>query len=200
MLNGIAARKPGTGTILTVGHSTHPIGRFTALLAGAGVDLVADVRRYPGSRRNPQFGAEPLAASLARAGIGYESFGEPLGGRREPRRRAESGDPPAGGPGDNSAWRNPSFRAYADHMASAEFAAGLRRLESLADGRRVAIMCAESDPGRCHRRLIADVLSARGRPVVHLLGDGRLVDHTLSPDAIVEGDRVHYPGQPRLEI
>ena len=65
---------------------------------------------------------------------------------------------------------------------------------------RVAILCAESDPGRCHRRLLSDVLSARGRPVVHLLGDGRLVDHTLSPDAVVEGDRVHYPGQPRLEI
>ena len=200
MLTSVSAPKPVLFEIVTVGHSTHTIGRFLGLLAGAGVELVADVRRFPGSRRNPQFGAGPLAASLARAGIGYESFGEELGGRRQTTRRAAPDDPLAGGADDNSAWRNPSFRAYADHMSSAEFSAGVRRLESVADGRRVAVMCAEADPSRCHRRLIADALSARGRRVVHLLGDGRLVAHTLSPHAVVEDGRVHYPGEPTLGI
>jgi uncharacterized protein (DUF488 family) len=179
-----------TGEILTVGHSTHSIDDFLALLETAGVELVADVRRYPGSRRNPQFGAEALAGSLRGAGIGYEPFGDSLGGRRK-------ADPQRS---DNAAWREASFRAYADHMSSAEFIAGLERLERLAGERRAAIMCAEAHPSRCHRRLIADVLLARGWDVLHLLADGRREPHELSPHAVIDAGRVSYPAQPTLGI
>jgi uncharacterized protein (DUF488 family) len=183
--------------ILTVGHSTHPIERFLELLRGAGVELVADVRRFPGSRRNPQFGADALAASLRAEGIEFEPFGETLGGRRSRREveRAAEGELP-----DNSAWRHASFRAYADHMWTPAFAAGLERLEELARERRGAVMCAESHPSRCHRRLIADALLARGWRVLHLLPDGRLEEHSFTPDAVVGGERVHYPPQPALDV
>jgi uncharacterized protein (DUF488 family) len=176
---------------LTVGHSTHPIETFIALLRDAEIELVADVRRYPGSRRNPQFGAEALSRSLAEAGIGYEPFGASLGGRRSRQ---------ASAPVDNSAWRVEAFRAYADHMWSADFAAGLERLEALARERRTAIMCAEAHPSRCHRRLIADALHARGWTVAHLLADGRREPHGLSPHAAVKGGRVSYPSQPSLDL
>lgn len=152
--------------ILTVGHSTHPIDRFCGLLRGAGVEVVADVRRHPGSRRNPQFGAEALAESLAGSGIGYERFGEELGGRRR-----------SPGPRPDSAWRNASFAAYAEYMETPEFAAGLDRLEALARERRTAIMCAEALWFRCHRRLIADALASRGWSVLHLGSDGRMEPH-----------------------
>lgn len=180
--------------IFTVGHSTHPIERFLSLLREGGVEAIADVRRYPGSRRNPQFGADALAESLGSEGIGYEPFREELGGRRS-RKDAAAASPP-----DNSAWRNASFRAYADYMSTAAFAAGLERLEELARRRRTAIMCAESHPSRCHRRLVADALRARGWQVVHLLPDGRREEHAYSPDAVVEGDRVSYPAQPSLDV
>jgi uncharacterized protein (DUF488 family) len=155
-----------TDEILTVGHSTHPIERFVDLLRGAGVERVADVRRFPGSRRNPQFGAEALSASLSEAAIAYEPLGEQLGGRR--RSRAPKPDSP---------WRNASFAAYAEYMGTDEFAAGLERLERLARERRTAIMCAEALWFRCHRRLIADALAARGWAVWHLGSDGRLSAH-----------------------
>lgn len=152
--------------ILTIGHSTHPIERFIELLRGADVAVVADVRRFPGSRRNPQFGAEPLDERLADAGIAYEPFGEELGGRRGPR-----------APRPDSRWRNASFAAYAEYMETDAFGAGLERLERLARGRRTAIMCAEALWFRCHRRLIADALAARGWAVLHIGSDGRLQPH-----------------------
>jgi uncharacterized protein (DUF488 family) len=177
--------------ILTVGHSTHPIERFLALLRAAGVAAIADVRRYPASRRNPQFGAEALANALSDAGIAYAGLGEELGGRRG------SG----GGRGrDNAAWRNASFRRYADHMASAEFAAGIERLERLARERRTAVMCAEGHWSRCHRQLIADALVARGWRVLHLLADGRLEEHRLNPHAVLHDGEVTYPDQPALDV
>jgi uncharacterized protein (DUF488 family) len=181
--------------ILTVGHSTHAIEAFIRLLEGAEIELVADVRRYPGSRRNPQFGAEALARSLGDAGIGYEPFGESLGGRREGKAVH------APGPPDNSAWRNSSFRAYADYMSSPEFAAGIEVLERIGRERRTALMCAEAHPSRCHRRLIADWLVAHDWRVVHLLPDGRREQHSLTPEAVVEDGRVSYPApQPSLGI
>lgn len=156
--------------ILTVGHSTHPIERFLELLGSADIEVVADVRRYPGSRRHPQFGAEALAASLAEAGIGYEPFGEELGGRRRAQKpRAES------------RWRNAAFAAYAEYMESEEFAAGLARLERLAHERRAAVMCAEGLWWRCHRRLIADALAGRDWQVLHLFPDAKLQPH---PDTL----------------
>jgi uncharacterized protein (DUF488 family) len=175
------------GEIFTVGHSTHPIERFFRLLSANGVDVVADVRRFPGSRRNPQFGAAALAASLHEAGIGYETLGEELGGRR----RARSDSP-------HDAWRVEAFRAYADHTTTDEFRRGLARLEALAAERRTAIMCAEADWRRCHRRLIADALLARGWRVVHIAADGRRSEHELPEFATVAAGEVCYRAQPQL--
>jgi uncharacterized protein (DUF488 family) len=173
---------PDPPQVFTVGHSTHSSDAFAALLRAHRVELLGDVRRYPGSRRNPQFGADPLGATLDAAGIGYEALGDQLGGRRRPRR-----DSP------HTGWRVAGFRAYADHMESDEFAAGLERLEALARERRTAIMCAEGDWRRCHRRLIADALLVRGWRVMHIPPDGGDEVHHLTPFAIVEGDSLTYP-------
>lgn len=185
--------------MLTVGHSTHSIERFLELLTAAGVEAIADVRRHPGSRRHPHFGADALAKSLERASIGYEPFGEELGGRRRTpaRRDVEPAAPPLP---DNSAWRNASFRACADYLNTPAFAEGLERLQNLASLRVTTIMCAEAQPINCHRRLISDVLVTRGWSVVHLLADGRLSAHALSDHAEVENGRVFYPGHPRLDL
>jgi uncharacterized protein (DUF488 family) len=184
----------GAGTeIYTVGHSTHPIERFLGLLDGVGIGVVADVRRFPGSRRNPQFGAEALERSLREAGIGYASFALSLGGRRPTRRPGGAVEGP-----DNSAWTNASFRAYADYMSEAGFAAGLAELERLAREKTTAIMCAEAHPSRCHRRLIADALTVAGWEVIDLLADGSCTAHALSAHAVVCGGLLSYPGQPTL--
>lgn len=152
--------------LFTIGHSTHSADRFVDLLRGQDVEVLADVRRFPGSRRNPQFNVGALGESLAEAGISYEPFGEELGGRRRPTRPAEQ-----------SPWRVEGFRGYAEYMETPEFRAGLERLERLARERRTAIMCAESDWRRCHRRLISDALTARGWRVIHIRPDGRTEEH-----------------------
>jgi uncharacterized protein (DUF488 family) len=174
--------------ILTVGHSTHEWDQFLRLLRAAGVKALVDVRRHPGSRRLPQFNSDALERSLEEEKINYVWLGEELGGRRRPT----SGSANAG-------WEVAGFRGYADHMATPEFAAGLERLERLAEERRTAFMCAEGDWRRCHRRLIADALTARGWEVVHLLRDGGRERHELPPFARIDGDRVSYPSaQPTL--
>jgi len=133
--------------ILTVGHSTHELSELVALLSGAAIEAIADVQRFPGSRRHPQFASASLAQTLPQAKIGCLHLSE-LGGRRAPR-----ADSP------NTAWRNDSFRGYADHLPSHEFTVGLSRLEAMAAANRTAIMCAEAVWWRCHRRLLADVAS-----------------------------------------
>jgi uncharacterized protein (DUF488 family) len=175
--------------VLTISHSTHAADRFAALLRAHRIGLLGDVRRHPGSRRHPQFDAQPLRAALEGTGIAYERFGEQLGGRRRPRR-----DSP------NKGWRGAAFRGYADHMQTPEFAAGLERLEGLARERRTAIMCAEGDWRRCHRRLIADALAARGWRVRHIRPDGRIEDHQLTSFAVVGGGRPSYPAQDSLGV
>jgi uncharacterized protein (DUF488 family) len=179
-----------TGELLTVGHSNHEEAQFLALLRGAAIELVADVRRHPSSRRLPHFGRSPLAASLRQAGVGYEWMGEALGGRRAPA------------PGSvNDAWEDTAARGYADHMGSPEFAAGLEALERLARERRTALMCAEADWRHCHRRLISDALMARGWRVAHLRETGAIEEHRLPGFAVVEGGRVSYPAvQTSLEL
>jgi uncharacterized protein (DUF488 family) len=175
------SRNPGIGVMFTVGHSTHALDAFVALLRGAGVEAVADVRRYPGSRRSPWFAREALAASLPGEGIEYVHL-EPLGGRRS----VVPGSP-------NGGWDNAAFQAYADHMATPEFAAGLAQLERLARRRATSVMCAEATWWRCHRRLIADALVVRGWTVRHIGPDGGLTGHELTHFAVVEHGTLTYP-------
>lgn len=167
--------------ILTIGHSTRTADELAALLKAHGVDLLADVRAFPRSRRNPQFNIDALPATLAASGIAYRHL-PALGGRRPPRP-----DSP------NLGWREPGFRGYADYMDTPDFAAGLAALLALTRDHRVAIMCAEAQPWRCHRSLIADALLARGMPVEHIMGPGRRRPHRLPPFARLDGTRVAYP-------
>jgi uncharacterized protein (DUF488 family) len=162
--------------LLTVGHGTLAAGELAGLLHGVGVRLLVDVRSYPGSRRNPQFGREALAAWAPDEGIAYRW--EPrLGGRR--RVRPDS---------PHTALRNEAFRGYADHMATGEFAAALDEVLAEATRQRTAVMCAESVWWRCHRRLLADAaVLTRGATVRHLLHDGRLAPHHLTDGARPDG-------------
>lgn len=172
-------------TILTVGHSTHPLEEFLDLLAAGGVRVVADVRRLPGSRRYPWFDQEALAASLADAGIGYTRIAG-LTGRRGRRREVPDEV--------NGFWTNRSFHNYADHALGAEFASGLEELIGIADQRHpVAVMCSEAVWWRCHRRIVADHLLARGVPVGHLLPGGRIDAAELTRRAVVAEGLVTYP-------
>jgi uncharacterized protein (DUF488 family) len=169
--------------IWTAGHSTRTLEDFLELLAAGGVQLLADVRRFPGSRRHPHFGQAPLAEALGQgAGIEYRHF-EALGGRRTAR-LPES---------PNTAWRVESFNAYADYMQSAEFRAALDELMEAGESAATAIMCSEALPQKCHRRLIADALVTRGWRVRHLLSPKRIEDHVLTPFARVDGLEVTYP-------
>jgi uncharacterized protein (DUF488 family) len=171
----------------TVGHSTHELDALAALLRRHGVTAVADVRRHPGSRRHPQFASHTLAASLPARGIAYAHLPQ-LGGRRRPE------------PGSaNDGWEHESFRGYADHLASDEFAKGLAKLEALARERPTAVMCAEGLWWRCHRRLVADVLTVRGWTVCHIAPGGALTEHALPDFARVEGTHITYPA-PQLRL
>lgn len=171
-------------SLYTIGHSTRGIDELLALLGEHGVETLVDVRRFPGSRRHPQFSREAFAASLAAAGIDYVH--EPdLGGRRQPRP-----DSP------NTAWRVAAFRGYADHMTSAEFGAAFERLLERAARSRSVILCAEAVPWRCHRRLIADAAVAAGVEVTHILGQGRAERHLLDANAALVAD----PGAPRARL
>ncbi len=170
--------------VLTVGHSTRPIDDFIALLAAHGVTQLVDVRTVPRSRHNPQFNEDALATSLQAAGIGYV-HAPGLGGFR----RAAADSPNAG-------WRNLSFRGYADYMQSPEFGESLFGLIELARRDRVALMCAEAVPWRCHRSLIADALLAHGIATCEIASERRLQPHRLTPFAHVHGVDVTYPPEP----
>jgi uncharacterized protein (DUF488 family) len=173
--------------VFTIGHSTHTLDAFAALLEGHGVRRVADVRRFPGSRRHPQFGREALAEGLAARGIAYVHL-EELGGRRS----VVPGSP-------NGGWENAAFQGYADHMATAGFAAGHDALRVLAADAAAAVMCAEALWWQCHRRLIADALVVGGWAVDHIGPDGRLAAHELTPFAVVDEGRITYPA-PQLRL
>lgn len=178
---------PEPGTIWTIGHSTHTAEDFVALLRGHGIECLADVRRFPGSRRHPQFHGDALAATLRDAGIGYRHF-PALGGRRRPQP-----DSP------NRVWRNAAFQGYADHMASADFRAAFADLTALAAAQRCAIMCAELLWWRCHRSMLADDLALHGWQVLHILGAGKCAAHAFREPAHLVGDAPVYDGgQPGL--
>jgi uncharacterized protein (DUF488 family) len=167
-------------TISTIGHSTRAIGEFLSLLAGSRIEAVADVRSFPGSRRYPQYGREALAATLAAHAIGYHWL-PALGGRR----RASPDSP-------NTAWRNASFRGYADYMSSTEFAQGLAELLQVSNKARTAIMCSEALWWRCHRSMIADALCVRGIKVVHILDAKHSVVHPMTSPARIVGGVLSY--------
>jgi uncharacterized protein (DUF488 family) len=177
--------------LFTVGHSTHDIDDFLALLAGHGVARVVDVRRFPGSRRHPQFGQEALAAALRAAGVEYRWLVD-LGGRRSRAR----GAPP-------SAWRVAAFAAYGDHVNTPPFRAAAAELLALAASSPTAVMCAEAFPYQCHRRLISDFAELYGTPVEHILTSSRRERHRVTPFARRVGDEVRYDpeaAQPELPL
>lgn len=174
-------------TVWTIGHSTRSREEFLALLAAQRIEAIADVRRFPGSRRYPWFAGETMAVDLPSAGIDYLWLPQ-LGGRR----RVQPNSP-------NGGWRNASFQGYADHLHGAEFAEGLQLLLQLAARRRTALMCAEAVWWRCHRRLIADVLVERGIHVLHILDANHVQPHVLTESArMVDGRLVYPPKQQEL--
>jgi uncharacterized protein (DUF488 family) len=174
--------------IFTVGHSTRSAGDFLALVKSCGIELLVDIRTIPHSRRNPQFETAALRSQLEQNGIAY--FHEPaLGGLRHPRK-----DSP------NGAWKNASFRGYADYMQTPLFAKAIEQLTHLAVQRPTVIMCAEAVPWRCHRSLVADALLLQGLQVVDILSENKSADHQLTPWARVQDGAITYPpAQPLLE-
>ena len=167
----------------TIGHSNRSIEQFIELLSGQQIQMLADVRRFPGSRRQPHFNSENLPKSLAQTGIDYVHFPE-LGGRR----KALPDSP-------NTVWRNEAFRGYADFMMTPEFRAGIDRLLKLAHEKRTVIMCAEALWWQCHRSLIADYLKAAGHTVIHIMGSGKADEHPFTSAArIVDGKLTYGAG------
>jgi uncharacterized protein (DUF488 family) len=168
-------------TIFTVGHSTHAWDDFLNILTSHGVKAVADVRRYPGSKRHPHFNSGQLAVELPKHEIDYLPM-PALGGRRKPAR-----DSP------NTAWRNEAFRGYADYLQTPPFLAALDELQSKAALKPTAIMCAEAVPWRCHRSLIADALIVRGWTVLDIYDAKQIKEHKLTDFALVDGQSIIYP-------
>lgn len=168
----------------TVGHSTHTLDAFISLLAPREIELLADIRTVPKSRRSPHFNIDALGASLPNSGVAYLHLPR-LGGWR----RGVADSP-------NGAWRNQSFRGYADYAMGDEFGEGLAELRDLAAAEHTAIMCSEALWWRCHRRLVADHLVAGGDTVCHIGSDGRASEHELTPFAVVaQGGRITYPAE-----
>jgi uncharacterized protein (DUF488 family) len=167
--------------IWTIGHSTRTIDTFISLLKANGISLLADVRSLPGSKRYPQFNKEALVDSLGKAAISYEHFPE-LGGRRKAKPDSK-----------NTAWRNESFRGYADYMETEEFNKDVKRLLDLAaDAGPTAIMCAEAVWWRCHRSLVSDYLKARGMEVMHILDATKTEPHPYTSAARVVNGKLSY--------
>lgn len=168
-------------TLYTIGHSTRTFEQFLALLKAFDIQRVVDVRTIPKSRRYPQFGQDMLSPALQEAGIGYTRL-EKLGGLRHTTKDSI-----------NTGWRNLSFRGYADYMSTNAFQEGLQQLMSLAEKQRVAIMCAEAVPWRCHRSLIADALTLQGWEVLHIQSRKTAKPHELTPFLKVVDGKMVYP-------
>jgi uncharacterized protein (DUF488 family) len=169
--------------LFSIGHSTHPLDRFLALLAEHGIEVLADIRRFPGSRKFPHFNSDNLAATLPKAGIEYHWF-EALGGRRSKTKNDTS---------KNLGLRNESFRNYADYMFTDEYREGVKQLLAIASTKPSALMCSESVFWRCHRRLVSDFLLIKGIIVQHIMPTGKLRPHTLTEGARVVNGDLSYP-------
>ena len=156
--------------VFTIGHGTRTTDELCSLLKANGVELLIDVRRFPGSRKHPHFSRDSLEEQLPGYGLVYEWWGEELGGRRS-----------NSGPTKHPAWRHAAFQAYADHMDEASFRSSFLTLEKRASGTPLAVMCSETLWWRCHRRLIADVLTVREHSVQHIMGTDKLQTHPLNP-------------------
>jgi uncharacterized protein (DUF488 family) len=169
--------------IWTIGHSNHPLAEFLEMLASNSIKLLADVRRFPGSRRHPQFGHDQLVPALAAVDIAYHHFGG-LGGRRTWRAPHSP----------NTAWRVEAFNAYADHLQTDEFRAAFAELQRMASVRATAIMCSEALPWHCHRRVVADALVAAGWTVLDIFTANKTTEHLLTNFAQVANGQVTYPG------
>ncbi|MEO7478590.1 MAG: DUF488 domain-containing protein [Lysobacteraceae bacterium] len=167
-------------TVWTIGHSTRTIDEFIGLLEASHIKAIADVRRFPGSRRYPQFGSEALQATLAEIGIGYRWMPE-LGGRR----RVAPDSP-------NTVWKNAAFRGYADYMQTTEFATAFDALLAYAAQQRTCLMCAEAVWWRCHRSMISDDLKSRGITVLHIMGEGKMTEHPYTAPARIVDGRLTY--------
>ena len=178
---GKSMREQESLEVLTVGHSTRTLEEFIGLLKTHGVERLVDVRTVPRSRHNPQFNRETLPAAVRRAGVGYIHV-RSLGGLRHARKDSV-----------NLGWQNASFRGYADYMQTPEFERATARLMRMAEAKRIAVMCAEAVPWRCHRSLIADALFARGVRVRHIMSRTSAKEHRLTPFARVSGTRITYP-------
>ncbi len=170
-------------TIWTIGHSTHSEAEFIALLKSYDIKLLADVRRFPGSRKFPQFNQDALQQTLKENEISYIHFPE-LGGRRKPN--ADS---------IYTVWRHPAFRAYADFMDSPEFKTGIEALEKVAKQQATAIMCSEVLWWRCHRSMISDQLKANGWKVMHILAKDKSTEHPYTKPAKVVNKQLTYPDE-----
>jgi uncharacterized protein (DUF488 family) len=182
-----ATKAPGL-TVLTIGHSTHPLEEFVAMLKANHVARLVDVRTVPKSRHVPQYNAEALAAELPARGIDYVHL-KSLGGLRHAAKDSV-----------NIGWRNASFRGYADYMGTDEFAKGIEELLRLAREKRTAIMCAEAVPWRCHRSLIGDALLVRGVRVEDIMSAKSVREHELTPFAKVRGLQITYPADETLQL
>ena len=178
-------KRPPTSApvVLTIGHSTRTLEELVQLLQAHCVTRLIDVRTVPRSLHNPQFNRDTLPAALRGAQIDYVHLSG-LGGLRHAKPDSL-----------NTGWRNASFRGFADYMQMPEFGAGLAELIALAKHGRIAIMCAEAVPWRCHRSLIADALLARGIRVEHIYSASRSSPHVLTPWAKVKGTRITYPAE-----
>lgn len=169
--------------IMTIGHSTRTLEDFIRILQAYEVQEIVDIRTIPRSRRNPQFNRETLPDSLIATGIEYTHMSG-LGGLRRPRTESV-----------NAGWREPAFRGFADYMQTQEFEANVRQLVDMTREKRMALMCAEAVPWRCHRWLISDALLVRGIPVEHILSLTRSQPHSMTKWAKVNGTWITYPSQ-----
>ncbi len=175
-----------SGNIFTIGHSTRSIEEFINLLKKYDIDLLADIRQFPGSKYTPQFNRVNLEASLKKENIQYVHSSK-LGGRRKAKENSI-----------HTGWRNSGFRGFADYMQTSEFAEGLSDLLDFSMHHTTAIMCAEAVPWRCHRSLVADALIIRNIKVINIISVSNSKEHLLTPFAKVDGLSITYPLQDEL--